>query len=98
MRATRADSTGWSALLELADASQDGPPAPGGGRPPGPQDPEARGHGGFGYDPVFAPDGFDGRTFAEMSADEKHAVSHRGRAFRALADRLTADGAAGPAS
>jgi XTP/dITP diphosphohydrolase len=60
--------------------------------------PEARGHGGFGYDPVFAPDGFDGRTFAEMSADEKHAVSHRGRAFRALADRLTADGAAGPAS
>jgi XTP/dITP diphosphohydrolase len=54
--------------------------------------PEARGTGGFGYDPVFAPDGFDGRTFAEMSADEKHAVSHRGRAFRALAERLMADG------
>ena len=48
----------------------------------------ARGSGGFGYDPVFAPDGFDGRTFAEMSAGEKHAVSHRGRAFRALAERL----------
>ena len=57
--------------------------------------PEPRGDGGFGYDPVFAPDGFDGRTFAEMSADEKHAVSHRGRAFRALADRLSADDAPG---
>ena len=56
--------------------------------------PEARGEGGFGYDPVFAPDGFDGRTFAEMSADEKHAVSHRGRAFRALAERLAGDGTA----
>jgi len=51
---------------------------------------ESRGNGGFGYDPIFAPDGFDGRTFAEMSSDEKHAVSHRGRAFRALADRLAA--------
>lgn len=50
--------------------------------------PEARGAGGFGYDPVFAPDGFGGRTFAQMSAGEKHAISHRGRAFRALADRL----------
>lgn len=45
----------------------------------------ARGTGGFGYDPVFAPDGGGGRTFAEMAADEKHAVSHRGRAFRGLA-------------
>jgi XTP/dITP diphosphohydrolase len=43
-----------------------------------------RGDNGFGYDPVFVPDEGDGRTFAEMSADEKHAVSHRGRAFRAL--------------
>lgn len=49
---------------------------------------EARGTAGFGYDPVFIPDEGDGRTFAEMSADEKHAVSHRGRAFRALRDRL----------
>jgi XTP/dITP diphosphohydrolase len=52
--------------------------------------PEARGDGGFGYDPIFAPDGFDGRTFAQMAGEEKHAVSHRGRAFRALADRLGA--------
>jgi XTP/dITP diphosphohydrolase len=50
--------------------------------------PDARGEGGFGYDPIFAPDGFDGRTFAQMSAEEKHAISHRGRAFRALAERL----------
>ncbi len=50
---------------------------------------EARGDGGFGYDPVFIPADGDGRTFAEMSADEKHAVSHRGRAFRALAAALT---------
>ncbi len=48
----------------------------------------AAGGGGFGYDPVFVPDEGDGRTFAEMSADEKHAVSHRGRAFRALAQAL----------
>ena len=42
-----------------------------------------RGSGGFGYDPVFLPDGFD-RTTAEMTAEEKDAISHRGRAFRAL--------------
>jgi XTP/dITP diphosphohydrolase len=49
---------------------------------------DARGERGFGYDPVFIPADGDGRTFAEMSADEKHAVSHRGRAFRALAEAL----------
>jgi XTP/dITP diphosphohydrolase len=59
---------------------------------------EARGSAGFGYDPVFVPDVSDadppddgragsggGRTFAEMTPAEKHACSHRGRAFRALA-------------
>ena len=51
---------------------------------------EARGDRGFGYDPLFIPADGDGRTFAEMSADEKHAVSHRGRAFRALAQLLEA--------
>ena len=51
---------------------------------------EPRGTRGFGYDPVFIPDEGDGRTFAEMSGDEKHAFSHRGRAFRALAARLVA--------
>jgi XTP/dITP diphosphohydrolase len=42
-----------------------------------------RGSGGFGYDPIFLPNGHD-RTTAEMSAAEKNAISHRGRAFRAL--------------
>lgn len=46
------------------------------------------GERGFGYDPVFVPDGHGGRTFAQMTSSEKHAVSHRGRAFRSLADRL----------
>ncbi len=50
---------------------------------------EARGDAGFGYDPLFIPAEGDGSTFAEMTADEKHAVSHRGRAFRALRDALT---------
>jgi XTP/dITP diphosphohydrolase len=48
----------------------------------------ARGEGGFGYDPVFVPAESDGRTFAEMTAAEKHAISHRGRAFRTLAEGL----------
>ena len=47
-----------------------------------------KGTGGFGYDPVFVPDEGDGRTFAEMAADEKNAISHRGRAFRSLATEL----------
>jgi XTP/dITP diphosphohydrolase len=46
-----------------------------------------RGAGGFGYDPVFVPEGSD-RTTAEMTPEEKDAISHRGRAFRALAPRL----------
>ena len=49
---------------------------------------EPIGGDGFGYDPVFRPVEGDGRTFAEMTAAEKHAVSHRGRAFRTLADGL----------
>jgi XTP/dITP diphosphohydrolase len=51
---------------------------------------EGRGTNGFGYDPVFVPDGGNGRTFAEMQPEEKDAVSHRGRAFRALAKALAA--------
>ncbi|MEW6476666.1 MAG: RdgB/HAM1 family non-canonical purine NTP pyrophosphatase [Actinomycetota bacterium] len=49
---------------------------------------EPRGDGGFGYDPVFVPAEGDGRTFAELTPAEKHALSHRGRAFRALAAEL----------
>jgi XTP/dITP diphosphohydrolase len=49
---------------------------------------EPRGDRGFGYDPVFVPNDGDGRTFAEMASDEKHRISHRGRALRALAAEL----------
>lgn len=52
--------------------------------------PQRRGSRGFGYDPVFVPLG-ENRTFAEMESAEKHALSHRGRAFRALAVGLLAD-------
>jgi XTP/dITP diphosphohydrolase len=49
---------------------------------------EPRGGGGFGYDPVFVPDEGDGRTFGEMAPQDKNSLSHRGRAFRTLADGL----------
>jgi XTP/dITP diphosphohydrolase len=52
--------------------------------------PVPTGSGGFGYDPVFVPDDGDGRTFAEMAPAEKHRLSHRGRALRALVDALSA--------
>ena len=48
---------------------------------------EPRGAGGFGYDPIFIPDQ-EKRSTAEMSAEEKNAISHRGRAFRQLATEL----------
>lgn len=50
-----------------------------------------RGEGGFGYDPVFVPADGGGRTAAELTADEKNAISHRGLAFRALVAALPAD-------
>ena len=46
-----------------------------------------RGTGGFGYDPLFVPEGHD-RTTAEMTPEEKDALSHRGQAMRALAPKL----------
>lgn len=48
---------------------------------------DKRGENGFGYDPVFVPDGYD-ITFAEMDADEKNKISHRGRAVQKLVDFL----------
>ncbi len=45
---------------------------------------------GFGYDSIFVPDDGDGRTFAEMTEAEKHAISHRGRAFQNLLAALSA--------
>ena len=49
---------------------------------------DRRGSMGWGYDPLFQPVGGEGRTFAEMGADAKNAMSHRARAFRALAAAL----------
>jgi XTP/dITP diphosphohydrolase len=49
---------------------------------------EPHGTNGFGYDSIFEPIEGDGRTFAQMTADEKHALSHRGRALRALVARV----------
>lgn len=51
---------------------------------------EAAGTGGFGYDPVFRPTGWE-RTFAEASAEEKNAVSHRGRATRRFIEFLKSE-------
>jgi XTP/dITP diphosphohydrolase len=51
---------------------------------------ERRGTGGFGYDPVFAPVEAAGETFAELGVEVKNELSHRARAFRALAVALTA--------
>ena len=45
-----------------------------------------RGTSGFGFDPIFIPEEGDGRTFAEMSTEEKAKISHRARAFRKLAE------------
>lgn len=50
---------------------------------------ERRGTNGFGYDPVFVPDGRDGRTYGEMALEEKNSTSHRGLAFRALLQKLS---------
>ena len=54
-----------------------------------------QGEGGFGYDPIFQPVG-ESRSFAQMSADEKNAISHRGRALRRLMDFPRQDADAAP--
>jgi XTP/dITP diphosphohydrolase len=48
---------------------------------------EPRGNGGFGYDPLFVPDGFE-KTYAEISAEEKNSISHRAKALRLLKEKL----------
>jgi XTP/dITP diphosphohydrolase len=60
---------------------------------------EPRGSGGFGYDPAFVPDETghnDHRTFSELSPEEKHAISHRGKATRMLARHLGLEPKAAP--
>ncbi|MFV0633159.1 RdgB/HAM1 family non-canonical purine NTP pyrophosphatase [Demequina sp.] len=59
------------------------------GRMPGRVVRESRGAGGFGYDPIFVPDGYDVTT-AELSPEDKNAISHRGAAFRAMAPHVAA--------
>ncbi len=49
---------------------------------------EKSGTEGFGYDPVFIPDGYDGKTLAQITLEEKNAISHRGKAMRALMEYL----------
>jgi XTP/dITP diphosphohydrolase len=51
---------------------------------------ETRGENGFGYDPVFLPDGEDGASAAEISPERKNAVSHRARAFELVTPLLAA--------
>ncbi len=60
------------------------------GRMPGRLVRAPRGTNGFGYDPIFVPDGYD-RTSAELSVEEKDAISHRGQSLRKLATRLAAE-------
>jgi XTP/dITP diphosphohydrolase len=52
----------------------------------------ATGEAGFGYDPLFVPAGGDGRTFAQLTPDEKNQTSHRARAFLALLEALHPEG------
>ena len=47
-----------------------------------------RTNGGFGYDPLFLPDEFPGKTMAQLTAEEKDSISHRGKALRLLAKKL----------
>ena len=61
------------------------------GRMPGHLVRAPRGSNGFGYDPIFVPDGHD-RTSAELSVPEKDAISHRGQSLRKLAARLASEG------
>ncbi|HEX3020243.1 MAG TPA: RdgB/HAM1 family non-canonical purine NTP pyrophosphatase [Chitinispirillaceae bacterium] len=50
---------------------------------------ESHGENGFGYDPLFIPDGYE-RTFAQLSSEEKHILSHRGKALKSMVEKLDA--------
>jgi XTP/dITP diphosphohydrolase len=80
--------------LAYADPGDDGPPLLFEARCEGTLAEHPRGQGGFGYDPAFLPAEIpDGRTMAELTAEEKDAISHRGRAARALTAWLRGRGA-----
>lgn len=78
------DALTASFVCSAALALPDGRTFTAAGRMPGRLVRARRGSGGFGYDPIFVADGYT-RTTAELSPDEKDAISHRGQAFRALA-------------
>jgi XTP/dITP diphosphohydrolase len=81
--------SGLAYVCALAFAAPDGTEHLVEGRCTGRMADAPRGDGGFGYDPVFVPDDLDdGRTMAELDPSEKDAISHRGRAARALLDWL----------
>ena len=87
-----AEDRGVAYVCALAYVDDDGREHVLAGRCEGTLVAEPRGSGGFGYDPAFLPDDTgpdDPRTMAELSAAEKHAISHRGRAARALAEHLS---------
>ena len=83
--------------LAFADPAEPGPPQLFEARCEGTLAEHPRGDGGFGYDPAFIPaDIADGRTMAELTPEEKDAISHRGRAARALAGWLRQRAGSGP--
>ena len=81
------DRRGAAFVCAAAAVSPEGPVVLAEGRVEGWLLRAPRGSNGFGYDPIFVPIG-EKRTTAEMSAEEKDAISHRGAAFRALAPKL----------
>lgn len=80
---------GASFVCAAALARPDGTEVVVHGRMPGRLTREPRGHNGFGYDPIFIADGHD-RTNAELQPEEKDAISHRGKALRALIPHIAA--------
>lgn len=87
----RTDNRRVAYVCVIALVGEDGAEARFEGRCEGVLSSEPRGSGGFGYDPAFIPEDTgpdDDRTMAELDPAEKHAISHRGRAARALAEYL----------
>jgi XTP/dITP diphosphohydrolase len=89
-----AEDRGVAYVAAIALVTEDGEEHLFEGRCEGTLATDPRGSGGFGYDPAFIPDDTgpdDERTMAELAPEEKHAISHRGRAARALAAHLGAE-------
>ncbi len=84
----------YQCVLAFLDPTTGAPPVLRNGQFEGRIATERRGTGGFGYDPIFEPEGEapGGRTVGQMSSEEKHALSHRGKAARAMAQYLREEG------